>query len=142
MNPLSGFSDWALALLPRMFLYPGGLALAAAFLIALFASHLATGSTGTPSLRKVLRLVARANIPGLACAWAGLAILPLPGVAPLPFPVDHFALVAITTISLLFDLALTGEDSASELWHTLPIVLALMSPIASQRVALLPRCPR
>lgn len=133
MNPLSGFSDWALALLPRIFLYPGGLAIVAALLLALFMQRSATDTTRTTLLHKVLRLVAHANVPALACAWAALSILPLPGVLPLPFPIDRFTLVAIITISLLFDFTVKTESNRDELWPNLAIVLALMSPLASQR---------
>lgn len=129
MNPLAGFSDWALALLPRMFLYPGGLAIIAAFLLALFMSR----PVRTAVLHDALQLLARANIAALALAWATLSILPLPGVNPLPFPVDRFSLVAVTGISLLLDLVSRKERDADELWPSLAIVLALMSPVALQR---------
>ncbi|MDQ5824271.1 MAG: hypothetical protein M3441_08665 [Chloroflexota bacterium] len=132
MNPLAGFSDWALALLPRMFLYPGGLAIVAALLLALFMPRPATDTTRTSVLNEALRLVAHVNIPALACVWAALSILPLPGVSPLPFPVDRFTLVAITAISLLFDFILKSKSNRDELWPNLAIVLALTSPAASQ----------
>ena len=133
MNPLAGFSDWALALLPRIFLYPGGLAIVAALLLALFMPRSATDTTRTTLHHKTLRLVAHANIPALACAWAATSILPLPGVSALPFPVDRFTLVAAIAISLLFDFTAKGESNRDELWPNLAIVLALMSPLASQR---------
>ncbi len=57
----------------------------------------------------------------------------MPGVPPLPFPVDRFTLVAITAISLLFDFTLKSESNRDELWPNLAIVVALMSPLASQR---------
>jgi hypothetical protein len=130
VNPLVGFSDWALALLPRMLLYPGGLAIIAALSLALFNSRRATD---TPLLRSTLLLVANANILSLACAWAALSILPIPGMAPLPFPADRFSILALIVASLLFDLVPAKEGDRGELWPTLAIVLALMSPIASQR---------
>ena len=133
MNPLAGFSDWALALLPRMFLYPGGLAIVAALLLALFMPRPATVTAPTTLLHKTLHLIAHANIPALACAWAALSILPLPGVSLLPFPIDRFTVVAIIAISLLFDLATRSESDPEELWPNLAIVLALMSHVASQR---------
>ena len=133
MNPLAGFSDWALALLPRMFLYPGGLAIVAALLMALFMPRPAAGTTPTTPLHKTLHLIAHANIPALACAWAALSILPLPGISLLPFPADRFTMVAIIAISLLFDLATRRESGREELWPNLAIVLALMSPVTSQR---------
>ena len=135
MNPLSGFSDWALALLPRMFLYPGGLAIVAALLMTLFMPRPATDATRTTPTtlqHKALHLVALANIPALACAWAALSILPLPGVPPLPFAVDRFTLVAVIAISLLFDFTVKAETNRDEIWPNLAIVLALMSPVASQ----------
>ena len=130
MNPLAGFSDWALALLPRMLLYPGGLAIIAALSLALFKSRRATD---TPLLRNTLLLAANANILSLSCAWAALSILPIPGMAPLPFPADRFSILALIAASLLFDLVPAEEGDRGELWPTLAIVLALMSPIASQR---------
>jgi hypothetical protein len=80
----------------------------------------------------VLSLVANANILSLALAWAALSILPIPGMAPLPFPVDRFALVAVVAASLLFDLVAAKEDYREEIWASLAIVLALMSPVSSQ----------
>ncbi|HEY0068598.1 MAG TPA: hypothetical protein VGE04_01370, partial [Chloroflexia bacterium] len=133
MNPLAGFSDWALALLPRLFLYPGGVAMVAALLLALFTPRQTTGKGRTSLLRETLHLAANANTPALACAWAALSILPLPGLAPLPFPVDRFSLVAIIAVSLLFDLTGAREDRRDELWPGVAIVLALMSPVALQR---------
>jgi hypothetical protein len=133
VNPLAGFSDWALALLPRMFFYPGGLAIVAALLLALFMPRHATDTTRRTLIHKTLRLVAHANIPGMACAWAALSILPLPGVSTLPFPVDRFTLVVVIAISLLFDFTVKGESNRDELWPNLAIVLALISPVASQR---------
>lgn len=134
MNPLAGFSDWALALLPRLFLYPGGLAMAAALALALFTSG---PVAGTSVARHALRLVANTSILPLALAWAALAILPVPGMAPLPFPVDHFSIVAIVAASLLFDLIASKERDQDELWPSLAILLALMSPLAWQ-VGLMP----
>jgi hypothetical protein len=129
VNSLAGFSDWALALIPRLFLYPGGLAIAAALALALFTSRRAPG-TSVP--RHALSLVANANILSLALAWAALSILPIPGMAPLPFPVDCFALVAVVAASLLFDLLAAKEDHRDEIWPNLSIVLALMSPVTWQ----------
>ncbi|MEA2572741.1 MAG: hypothetical protein QOH93_39 [Chloroflexia bacterium] len=132
MNPLAGFSDWALALLPRLFLYPGGLALIGALLLALLLPRPNSDSAQT-TLHRALHLVAHANIPALACVWAALSILPLPGVSPLPFPVDRFSILAITAMSLLFDFTAKSERNRSELWPNVAIVLALMSPVAAQR---------
>lgn len=129
MNPLAGFSDWALALLPRLFLYPGGLAIAAALALALFTSR---SSAGTSLVRHALSLVAKAHILPLALAWAMLSILPVPGTAPLPFPVDRFSIVAMVAASLLFDLIVSEERHQDELWPSLAILLALMSPLAWQ----------
>ena len=129
MNPFAGFSDWALALLPRMFLYPGGLAIVTALLLALFV----LGPARTAALHYALQLLVHANIAALALAWAALSILPLPGVKALPFPVDRFSLVAVTGISLLVGLVASKETDTVELWPSLAIVLALMSPIALQR---------
>lgn len=133
MNPLAGFSDWALALLPRLFLYPGGPGLVAALFLALGMSWGATATTPSTALRQTLRLLTKANIPALACAWAALSILPLPGLGALPFPVDRFSMLAVTATSLLFDLLTPGETSREELWPSLAIALALMSPVVLQR---------
>ncbi|HYP21280.1 MAG TPA: hypothetical protein VEY08_14510 [Chloroflexia bacterium] len=127
MNPLAGFSDWAMALLPRLFLYPGGLAIAAALVLALFTSR---PSAGTSVVRQALSLRANANILPLALAWAMLSVLPVPGTAPLPFPVDRFSIVAIVAASLLFDLIASKERPQDELWPSLAILLALVSPLA------------
>lgn len=133
MNPLTGFSDWALSLLPRLFLYPGGLAVVVALFLALFISRLATGTARKSLLHHALHLLTNANIPALACAWAALAILPLPGASPLPLQVDRFSLVAVAATSLLFDVAYEREHTKDELWSNVAIVLALISPLASHR---------
>ncbi|HET6262225.1 MAG TPA: hypothetical protein VFG99_08295 [Chloroflexia bacterium] len=129
MNPLAGFSEWALALLPRLFLYPGGLAMAVALALALFTSRPAAG---TSVVRHALHPVANANILPLALAWAMLSVLPASGTASLPFPVDRFSIVAIVAASLLFDLIASKERHQDELWPSLAILLALMSPLAWQ----------
>ncbi len=133
MSPLAGFSDWVLALLPRIFFYPGGAGLAAALCLALITLRGAASRGRGGVLLVVLRFLTAANIPALACAWAALSILPLPGVAPLPFPVDRFSLLAVAATSLLFDLMRPGEANRDELWPDLAIVLALMSPLVLQR---------
>ncbi|HET6312499.1 MAG TPA: hypothetical protein VFH60_01580, partial [Chloroflexia bacterium] len=61
-----------------------------------------------------------------------LSILPVPGTAPLPFPVDRFSIVAVVAASLLFDLIASKEPPQDELWPSLAILLALMSPLAWQ----------
>ena len=51
-----------------------------------------------------------ANLPSLAIAWAGVALLPLPGASVLPSPVDRWALAAVLAVSLLLD---SGMRSAA-----------------------------
>jgi hypothetical protein len=106
--------------------------MAAALLLALFTPRPAIGTARTLRLRETLHLAANANTPALACAWAALSMLPLPGLAPLPFPVDRFSVPALIAASLLFDLAHANEDRRDELWPGVAVMLALVSPVASQ----------
>jgi len=106
------FAAFVLALLPRLLLYPGGLF---ALLVAGLLSRL---------IRVSPRLVAESPSPApseagailaLALGWAGLALLPLPGLAPLPGGPD-----ALVPLGLL--------PAAS--WLLLP------APVAADRRAL------
>ncbi|HEX9988404.1 MAG TPA: hypothetical protein VGE45_08000 [Chloroflexia bacterium] len=122
MTPFAGFSDWTLALLPRLFLYPGGLWM----LAALIALLIATNGRASRSYRSLLNDLAQANLPAFATAWAALSLLPLPGTQPLPFPTDRLSLAALLALSMLFDVPSTRRE------HGLAgtaITLAIMAPM-------------
>jgi hypothetical protein len=70
---LRAFAGFMQALLPRLLLYPGGL-----FALLLCLPVLRLRRTHGGLLRE------GTAVPALALAWAGLALLPLPGLAPLP----------------------------------------------------------
>jgi hypothetical protein len=109
MTPdLAAFSDWTLALLPRLFLYPGGLFLLASLALLLLAS----GGVRALSPRTLLRDLADANNLPLALAWATVAMLPLPGWT-LPFYPGTHALAPLLALSLLLDMkAVRGREQA------------------------------
>lgn len=123
MTPITSFSEWTLALLPRLFLYPGGLWMLAA-LISLF---VATSGRETRRYRSLLHDLTQANLPALATAWAALALLPLPGTQPLPFPADRLSLAALLALSLLFDAPSTRREHGMA---GTAITLAIMAPLA------------
>ncbi len=125
MNPLSGFSDWALALLPRLLLYPGGIGLVGGLLLV----GLYNQQSGHHSL---LTILAGVNILPTAVAWVAVALLPMPGAAPLPLPVDNFVLIALPAASLLLD----NHAGLLERWASTAVVAALVSTMAS--AALMP----
>jgi hypothetical protein len=129
MTLLTSFSDWTLALLPRLFLYPGGLWLLAA-LIALF---VATGWRETRRYRSLLHDLTQANLPALAIAWAALSLLPLPGTQPLSFPADRLSLAALLALSLLFDAPSTRREHGMA---GTAITLAIMAPLAGRQAIL------
>jgi hypothetical protein len=129
MTPLAGFSDWTLALLPRLFLYPGGLWM----LSALIALLVATSGRESRRYRSLLHDLTQANLPALATAWAALSLLPLPGTQPLPFPVDRFSLAALLALSMLFDAPSTRRERG--LAGT-AITLAIMAPLAGRQAIL------
>jgi hypothetical protein len=130
MTPeLAAFSDWVLALLPRLFLYPGGLWLVAGLVVIRWARD---GRGGVRPGHWVGAL-AQANLGAVATAWAALSLLPLPGAQPLPTPVDRWALGALLAISLLLDL--DGVESHVRRWRGLAgagITLALLAPLAGE----------
>ena len=99
-SELASFSDWTLALLPRLFLYPGGLWL----LVMLLALHFARGGRKALSLQALSGELSRANLLSLAVAWAAVALSPMPGAGALPSPVDSLVLAALPALSLLLDL--------------------------------------
>lgn len=129
MSDLASFSDWTLALLPRLFLYPGGVWMLAALLALRFAS----GGTKAISPKALIYDLSRARLLSLALAWAGLALLSLPGTALLPFPVDRLVLVGLLAASLAFDLH-SGDDNAQvEALQGVCVSLALLAPLAGGR---------
>src|SRR4051812_15825222 len=106
MTGLEGFSDWVLALLPRLSLYPGGVGV----LVALVALRLAQG--GVPAIRplSLAQELIRTPLPSLALAWGAFALLPLPGAPPLSTQVDTLVLVTLVLISFSLDGEATFEN--------------------------------
>lgn len=132
MTELAGFSDWALSLLPRLFLYPGGVWLLAALLWLRLAS---SGPTPIRPAALVADLL-KASLPALAVGWAALALISLPGASPLAAPIDRLILAALPLVSL----ALSGVDDSSkreEGWIGAGITLALLSPLTQGQTLLL-----
>jgi len=122
MTPeLATFSDWTLALLPRLFLYPGGLWLLAALLLLRFAS----GGGKAISLRALAADLGRANLLSVALAWACMALMPFPGAPALPSGVDALALAWLPAASLLVDLNAYSRERALAAGA---ITLALLLP--------------
>lgn len=128
MTPeLAQFSEWVLALLPRLFVYPGGLwLLAGVALIKL-------GGKGTKGVEPKAWLddLMGANLPSLAIAWAGVALLPLPGASVLPLPVDRWALAATLAVSLLLDCGMQGANRSRMAQAGAAITLAILAPLAA-----------
>lgn len=127
MTGLEGFSDWVLALLPRLFIYPGGLWM----LVALAGLRLATGGLAAIRPRSILVDLAKALLPSLALAWATLSLLPLPGASPLAAPVDALVLIALVLISFTLD----GDAALErERWISVGMALAVLSPVVRGHV--------
>jgi hypothetical protein len=129
MTPeLAAFSDWTLALLPRLFLYPGGLWLLAALLFFRFAS----GGLSAVQPSRLLQDLAGLSLLSTALAWTAIALLPFPGVPPLPYPVDRFVPLALLALSLTLDI---GDGKASRLQGevTVIMILALLIPAIESR---------
>jgi hypothetical protein len=89
----AAFAAWLGALLPRLVLYPGGLILVLAALLAWWAGR--RPGRGDPSAA----LLSPPGAPApalqrlaLALAWVSAALLPLPGAAPWPLPPDLLVL--------------------------------------------------
>jgi hypothetical protein len=100
MTPeLATFSDWTLALLPRLFLYPGGLWLLAALLLL----RVASGRAGAVSPQALASDLGHANLLSIALAWACVAVMPFPGAPPLPAGVDALVLAWLPAVSFLTD---------------------------------------
>lgn len=129
MNPLAGFSDWVLALLPRLFLVPGGVCL----LIAIGLHYLAAGNLRRTALRTLLRAFLKENTLALATAWVAVALIPFAGIAPLLFPVDTFALLALPIASLAFDQFGSSERNPLEIGGVLVITISIMALVLPER---------
>jgi hypothetical protein len=127
MTPeLAQFSEWVLALLPRLFIYPGGVWLLAGVALIRLAGD---GTKGTGP-RAWLDDLMGANLPSLAIAWAGVAVLPLPGASVLPTAVDRWALAAVLAVSLLLDNGMRGVNGKRMAQAGAAITLAIVAPLA------------
>lgn len=128
MTPeLAQFSDWVLALLPRLFIFPGGLWLLAG--VALI--RLAGDGTKGVEPKAWLDDLTGADLPSLALAWAGVALLPLPGASVLPTPADRWSLAALLAVSLLLDLGMQGANRTRIAHAGAAITLAILAPLAA-----------
>jgi len=147
---LAGFSDWTLALLPRLFLYPGGLWA----LLALVLLRLASGGPSTLKPRMMVESlwdfgfwildfgvirnpkskIQNPNYVAAATAWAALALLPLPGAVPLPSPADRFSLAALLVTSLALDWHSGEQQDVAHASTGIAITLALVAPLAQADV--------
>src|SRR6478672_12720100 len=127
---LTQFSVWALALLPRLVIYPGGLWAFAAWLVLRPA---VLGIAGF-RLRPALRLIARLNLPA-ALAWTALALVDVPGAAPPAFPADTFVLAGLVISSLVLGWSgLTGDQeqlSAVEISANIALAGVAVAPLTS-----------
>jgi hypothetical protein len=143
MNDLAGFSEWTLALLPRLFLYPGGLWL----LAVVVAFRSLAGGRHRISLGALSADFLRTDLFDLAIAWAAVALLPIGG-ALLPFPTDRLAIAGLLSISLAFDSRfftaqaqrfIRGQGPGTRYWRLgteLAILAAVVALIAGQRTLL------
>jgi hypothetical protein len=129
---LSTFSDWTLALLPRLFIYPGGLWM----LVALVGLRFVAGGRACARPGTFLDDLSRGRLLPLATAWGGFALLPLPGAQPMPFPVDGFSLCALLALSLVFSQALEQRVDWREGIIGVAITLALLVPAIGERALL------
>ncbi|HST06038.1 MAG TPA: hypothetical protein VLQ48_15070 [Chloroflexia bacterium] len=128
MTPeLAQFSDWVLALLPRLFIYPGGLWLLAGVLLVRLAGGGATAIRPGVWLDDLLRT----DLPSLALAWVVVALLPLPEASILPSPVDIWVLAALLALSLLLDVGLRNPQGLVIKQTGVAITLAVLAPLAA-----------
>ena len=133
MTPeLAAFSDWTLALLPRLFLYPGGLSVLAALLLL----RPFSGGLHSISPRAILSDLPTSNLLSIALSWAAISLAPFPDASPLPFPVDRFALAILPALSLLLDITYKADHPRS-VFPSAAITLALLVPALAPN-ALLP----
>ena len=127
MTPeLAQFSQWVLALLPRLFIYPGGVWL----LVGIALIRLAGDGTKGVGPRAWLDDLMGADLPSLAVAWAGIAMLPLPGASVLPTAVDRWALASVLAVSLLLDSGTRGANGMRMANAGAAITLAIVAPLA------------
>jgi hypothetical protein len=84
-DPSAAFAAWVLGLLPRLALWPGGVALLLAGGGAWWAGRRGGGGAALPALERL----------ALALAWAAVAFLPLPGTPPLPLAPDALVLLGL-----------------------------------------------
>ena len=144
MNDLAGFSEWTLALLPRLFLYPGGL-----WLLIVMLVFRVTGKGREQISSSVLLLdFLAAELAVLATAWVAVALLPVPGAVRLPFPADRLAIAGLLAVSLAFDRygnnGVTAEMQRRSVFTgfnyrwgiELAILTAVVAPVAGQRTLL------
>ncbi len=137
MNDLAGFSEWTLALLPRLFLYPGGLWLLAVILGLRFSVK----GKGLMSPGALLSDFLRADLPALATAWAAVALLPVHGTTLLTFPTDRLALAGLLAVSFAFDFDRYSGSKADVItprirFTELAILTAVVVPVAGQTTLL------
>lgn len=129
MNELASFSDWVLAVLPRLFVYPGGAWMLAALLILRF---ILGGRKGI-SPPGIIYNLSRAHLLSLALAWTALSLASLPGASMLTFPADRLVLAGLLAASLALE-QLAGDD---RWWYEalcgVAITLALVAPLAGGR---------
>lgn len=122
MNDLAGFSEWMLALLPRLFLYPGGLWLLAVIIGLKFVG----AGRQAASPRALLSNLFSADLLALATAWSAVALLPNVAATPHTFPTDRLALSCLLAISLLL------EPRKPGLHLELAVLAAVIVPVAGQ----------
>lgn len=134
---LSHFSEWALALLPRLFLYPGALFALAAWVMLRLAVDGVTGINP----RTLILSMTRLNLPA-ALAWVAVALLPLPAAAPLSFPAGTFVIAGLLLTSLVTGWSgLTGEREyvpAAALSANIALAAAVIAPAAAGSTLLRP----
>lgn len=128
MTPgLESFSDWMLWLLPRLFLYPGGVWLLGALLILRLALQ---GRAGIAP-GNLAGALAKDNLAALAAAWVALALALMPDRAEaLSVPVDPVALAGLVAVSLGTDLVRGDKVRREELLVGVAITLAVLAPLA------------
>jgi len=124
MTELASFSDWVLALFPRLFLYPGGVWMLAALLFMRLTSR------GPASLKPVALAsdLLKDSLPPLALAWTTLALTPLPSASLLSTPIDRFVLCALALLSMLVG---SKVQMDWEGWINIGLALAVLAPLAS-----------
>lgn len=97
----AAFAAWMLGLLPRLALWPGGVALLLAGGAAWWARRRGSDPPPWPALERL----------ALALAWVAVALLPLPGAASLPLAPDALVLLGLllAAAGLAGAAALPGE---------------------------------